>query len=354
MIAKAFTCYGTLLVIRRRAGRLAGYLAVMVVMLHAAACCFPFCRRGLQDGVVMSVAERPWPDVPGLTAQVARAAFPGGSLAMRVRDELGPWCRDADFSAAYGARGRPGLSPAQLAVVTVLQFAQNLTDRQAADAVRGRIDWKYCLGLDLADQGFDFSVLSEFRGRLVAGGAERLLLDLLLAKLRELGLVRAGMRHLAAGLRAAGHRPAAAGGHGRPGGYCGPGPDFPDGHFNVHVAVQGRKGQSDLFGLVPGDETPAWELDCVIVHPPPETDLRGPQIQGSPGKRFIYLSSGVVDSAADFRMFRRAKLWLDTVSPDVIAAAIGRGELAGRLCLSDAGWPVGASIRPPRITWSAT
>jgi hypothetical protein len=141
-----------------------------------------------------------------------------------------------------------------------------------------------------------------------------------------------------------------------PGRYCGPGPDFPDGHFNIHVAVQGRKGQSDLFGLLPGDEkTPAWDLDCTIVHPPPQTDLRGPQIHGSPGKRFIYLSWGVVDSAGGFRMFRRAKLWLDAVPPDVMAAAIERGELTGRLGLSDDhGWPICAAVRPPRITWSAT
>jgi transposase len=142
----------------------------------------------------MSMQERPWPDVPELTMQVARAAFPGGSLAMRFRDELGTWCRDADFSAAYGVRGRPGLSPAQLAAVTVLQFAENLTDRQAADAVRSRIDWKYCLGLELTDPGFDFSVLSEFRGRLAAAGMEKLLLDLLLERLKELGLVKAGLR----------------------------------------------------------------------------------------------------------------------------------------------------------------
>jgi hypothetical protein len=91
----------------------------------------------------------------------------------------------------------------------------------------------------------------------------------------------------------------------------------------------------------------------VIVRPPPEIDLRGPQIQGSPGKRFIYLSWGVVDSAGGFRMFRRAKLWLDAVPQDVMAAAVERGELAGRLRLTDDGWPVCASIRPPRITWSA-
>ena len=129
-----------------------------------------------------------------LTVQVARAAFPRGSLAIRIRDQLGAWCEDEAFAGVYGTRGAPGLSPAQLAAVTVLQFAENLTDRQAADEVRGRIDWKYCLGLELADPGFDFSVLSEFRSRLVAGGRERLLLYLLLARLGELGLVEAGMR----------------------------------------------------------------------------------------------------------------------------------------------------------------
>jgi transposase len=132
--------------------------------------------------------------VPADTARVARRAFRKGSLAMRARDELGAWCRDEAFSAAYGVRGAPGISPAQLAMVTVLQFTENLTDRQAADAVRGRLDWKYCLGLALDDEGFDFSVLSEFRSRLVAGGMEAALLEVLLARLGALGLVGAGMR----------------------------------------------------------------------------------------------------------------------------------------------------------------
>jgi hypothetical protein len=77
-------------------------------------------------------------------------------------------------------------------MVTVLQFTENLTDRQAADAVRGRLDWKYCLGLALDDEGFDFSVLSEFRSRLAAAGLERVIFDLLLGRLKELGLVRPG------------------------------------------------------------------------------------------------------------------------------------------------------------------
>ena len=136
----------------------------------------------------------PWPEVPAGTAKIAKRAFRKGSLAMRARDELGAWYQDEAFRALYGTRGAPGISPAQLAMVTVLQFTENLTDRQAADAVRGRLDWKYCLGLELDDEGFDFSVLSEFRSRLVAGAMEAALLEALLARLGDLGLVGAGMR----------------------------------------------------------------------------------------------------------------------------------------------------------------
>ena len=142
----------------------------------------------------MSMQPSPWPEVPAGTSRVAKRAFRKGALAIRARDELGAWCQDEAFGAAYGTRGAPGISPAQLAMVTVLQFTENLTDRQAADAVRGRLDWKYCLGLALEDEGFDFSVLSEFRARLVAGGMEAALLEALLARLGELGLVGAGMR----------------------------------------------------------------------------------------------------------------------------------------------------------------
>ena len=91
----------------------------------------------------------------------------GGALAIRIRNELGSWYEDADFAVVYPVRGKPGLSPAQLAMVTELQFIEDLTDRQAADAVRGHVDWKYCLGLELEDEGFDASVLPGFRERLV-------------------------------------------------------------------------------------------------------------------------------------------------------------------------------------------
>jgi transposase len=113
---------------------------------------------------------------------------------MRIRDELGAVYEDAQFVTAFGVRGRPGLSPAQLMVVSVLQFAENLTDRQAAEAVRDRITWKYALGLELDDPGFDASVLSEFRSRLVAGDLTSLALDALVARLVGLGLVKAGGR----------------------------------------------------------------------------------------------------------------------------------------------------------------
>jgi len=109
-----------------------------------------------------------------------------------IRDEMGELFADEAFAAAFGVRGRPGWSPGRLVLVTVLQFAENLTDRQAAEAVRVRIDWKYCLGLDLADEGFDHSILSEFRARLVGHGLEDKALDLLLAALVERGLLKPG------------------------------------------------------------------------------------------------------------------------------------------------------------------
>ncbi|MFI7643355.1 IS1182 family transposase [Nonomuraea sp. NPDC049400] len=142
----------------------------------------------------MSMQARPWPQVPELTAAVAQAAFPKGCLAMRVRDELGMLFADEEFASAFGRRGRPGISPGQLALVSVMQFAENLTDRQAAHAVRSRIDWKYLLGLELSDAGFDFTVLSGFRDRLLHHGLEMKVLDVMLAKLAERGLVASGGR----------------------------------------------------------------------------------------------------------------------------------------------------------------
>lgn len=139
--------------------------------------------------LLMSLKPVPFGEVPPLTVRVARAAFPKGTLCVRIRDTLGPVFSDEQFAGLFSGRGRPGLSPARLAWVLVLQFVENLTDRAAADAVRSRIDWKYLLGLDLEDPGFDFSVLSEFRDRLVAANAQRDILDALLDRLTKEGLV---------------------------------------------------------------------------------------------------------------------------------------------------------------------
>ncbi len=158
----------------------------------------------------MSLRPDPIHPVPEETARVVRAAFPKGTSYTRIRDELGIVWEDEDFADLFPRRGQPALAPWRLVLVTVMQFAEGLSDRQAADAVRSRIDWKYALGLELEDHGFDFSVLSEFRVRLLKGGAEHLLLEKLLAEGKERGLLKARGRqrtdstHVLAAVKATG------------------------------------------------------------------------------------------------------------------------------------------------------
>ncbi|PZO22610.1 MAG: IS1182 family transposase [Leptolyngbya foveolarum] len=139
----------------------------------------------------MSLHPQSIKPVPTETVRVAKAAFPKGNPYLTLRDELGPIFKDSDFEALFATRGQPALPAWRLALVTVMQFRENLSDRQAADAVRSRIDWKYLLGLKLTDEGFDFSVLSEFRKRLIENKQENLLLDKLLLCCRENGLLKA-------------------------------------------------------------------------------------------------------------------------------------------------------------------
>ena len=139
----------------------------------------------------MSLQASPIPDVPAETARVARAAFAKGNRYLTWRDELGPLYADEQFAELFARRGQPAESPASLALVTILQFMENLSDRQAADAVRSRMDWKYLLGLELTDTGFNYSVLTDFRQRLRQGQAEVLLLDRLLDLARARGLLKA-------------------------------------------------------------------------------------------------------------------------------------------------------------------
>ncbi len=128
--------------------------------------------------------------IPEETARVAHAAYPHGNMLLKMRDTLGTIYQDQMLASLFPHNGRSVEAPWRLALITVLQFMEELPDRQAADAVRGRIDWKYVLGLELADPGFDASVLCEFRKRLVQGGAEHLLLDTLLALCKERGWLK--------------------------------------------------------------------------------------------------------------------------------------------------------------------
>jgi transposase len=129
----------------------------------------------------MSLPASPCDSIPEQTIQVARAACPKGNPSMRMRDVLGPIYANQTFAALFS----------QLALISVMQFAEGLSDAQAADAVRARIAWKYALALDLRDPGFDASVLSEFRQRLITGHAELLLVETMLTLGRAQGLLKA-------------------------------------------------------------------------------------------------------------------------------------------------------------------
>jgi transposase len=139
----------------------------------------------------MSLKPVPSLAIPEETARVAHSVFPKGHPYLAVRDQLGPLFTDETFAALFPTRGRPAESPARLALVTILQFAEGLSDRAATDAVRSRIDWKYVLGLELTDPGFDASVLVEFRIRLIAHEQTQLLFETLLQQLQAAGLVKA-------------------------------------------------------------------------------------------------------------------------------------------------------------------
>src|SRR5689334_8369319 len=132
--------------------------------------------------------------IPEETARVARAAYPKGNLYMKMRDALGTIYQDESFAHLFPQNGRPVEAPWRLAFMTVVQFIEGLPDRQAAEAVRGRIDLKYALSLELTDPGFDFTILSDFRQRLIEGGAEQVLLDAMLAVFKDQGWLKQRQR----------------------------------------------------------------------------------------------------------------------------------------------------------------
>ena len=133
----------------------------------------------------------PWPifEVPEETIRIAQAAFPKSNIYIRIREKFGVFFKDEQFASLFSHRGQPAYSPWRLALVSVVQFMENLSDRQVAEAIRGRIDLKYLLGLELDDAGFHYSVLTEFRQRLVIGSMEQELLDTILGVLSEHGLL---------------------------------------------------------------------------------------------------------------------------------------------------------------------
>src|SRR5437016_12185825 len=135
----------------------------------------------------MSLQAHPLDPIPELTRRIARASFPKGTLAMHLRDALGAIYEDADFADLFPKRGRAAEAPWRLALVTVLQALENLSDRQAAEMVRARLDGKYALSLPLDDEGFDASILTDFRQRLLEHGAQDLLLEPILQVCREHG-----------------------------------------------------------------------------------------------------------------------------------------------------------------------
>lgn len=146
--------------------------------------------------------------VPAEIAKVANTIFPKGNLCITMADTLNPFLCDQDFSALFPSQGQPATSPLRLALVTIMQYVEGLTDRQSADAVRSRIDWKYLLGLELTDTGFHHTVLSEFRTRLVTQQAERLIFEKLLGFCQTQGWLQARTRqrtdstHVLAAIRA--------------------------------------------------------------------------------------------------------------------------------------------------------
>ena len=139
----------------------------------------------------MSLKPQAIGPIPEETARIARAAYPKGNIYMQLRDTFGTIYEDEQFADLFPQRGQPAEAPWRLALVCVMQFLEGLSDRQAANAVRGRLDWKYLLGLELSDPGFDHTVLVEFRQRLLSGKRFPLLFDLLLTRLRDQGYLQA-------------------------------------------------------------------------------------------------------------------------------------------------------------------
>ena len=136
----------------------------------------------------MSLQPETLPEIPKETARVAKSLFPKGNRYMWLRDELGAIYQDEQFLTLYPNVGQLAEQPWRLAFMSLVQYMENYTDRQAAEALKTRIDLKYALSLELTDPGFDFSLLSQFRSRLIKGNVEAHLADYLVGALPRAGL----------------------------------------------------------------------------------------------------------------------------------------------------------------------
>lgn len=133
--------------------------------------------------------QPPW-QMPEGTRRIGQHLLEEKNTYRLIGDDLFAKLNEQDFVDLYPSDGQPGLSPVILAFVTVFQFLEKLPDRQAAESLRMRLDWKYALHLPLEYEGFNFSVLSEFRDRLIAGKAEGRVFEVLVAQIREMGLIK--------------------------------------------------------------------------------------------------------------------------------------------------------------------
>jgi transposase len=140
----------------------------------------------------MTLRPHPLPPAPEATVAAVQAAFPKGNLYVALRAEFGTLYDDQLFADLYPPAGRPvEVAPWRLALVMVMQYIEGLTDRQAADAVRRCMDWKYALSLELTDPGFDFTLLHDFRQRVLTHEAGQRFLDTLLAACKARGWIKA-------------------------------------------------------------------------------------------------------------------------------------------------------------------
>ncbi|GHO50761.1 hypothetical protein KSX_89240 [Ktedonospora formicarum] len=138
----------------------------------------------------MSLQPQSLPAIPEETARVARSLFPKGNRYMWLRDELGALSHDEQFTSLSPNTGQFAEQPWRLALISIIQYMENYSDRQVAEAVKTRIDFKYLLSLELTDPGCDYSVLSEFRSRVLKGGLEEIFLTTLLSICRERGWLK--------------------------------------------------------------------------------------------------------------------------------------------------------------------